>query len=233
MERLLSGRRFENRKEFMISLLRKARQGLNNMPRQGCKAVKNNRRQTISRQTFLPPRAPAGDGPRVNTQIRAIRVRLIDENGEMIGVVTVPEALAAADAAGLDLVEVSPNADPPVCKIIDYGKYKYELQKKTAEARKKQKIVEIKEIKLRPGIEAHDYDVKVRNARRFLEEGDKVKVTLRFRGREMAHIQLCMEVLTRFRKDLEGLGKVEMDARLEGRQAIMVLAPEKVVEKPS
>lgn len=168
-----------------------------------------------------------GDGPRVNTQIRAPRIRLIDENGEMVGVVTVPEALAAAEAAGLDLVEVSPNADPPVCKIIDYGKYKYELQKKTAEARKKQKIVEIKEIKIRPGIETHDYEVKVRNARRFLEEGDKVKFTLRFRGREMAHIQLCMEVLTRLKKDLEGLGKIEMDARLEGRQAIMVLAPEK------
>src|SRR5690606_22170491 len=104
-----------------------------------------------------------------------------------------------------------------------FGKYKYEIQKKAAEARKKQKIVEIKEIKVRPGIEAHDYDVKVRNARRFLEEGDKVKITLRFRGREMAHIQLCMEVLTRIKKDLEGLGKVEMDARLEGRQAIMVL----------
>lgn len=158
--------------------------------------------------------------------IRSPRVRLIDENGEMVGVVSVPEALRAAEEAGLDLVEISPNADPPVCKILDYGKYKYEQQKKANEARKKQKIVEIKELKVRPGIEPHDYDVKLRAAKKFLEEGDKVKFTLRFRGREMAHLQLGMEVLLRFKADLSGMGKVEQEPKLEGRQAIMVLGPE-------
>lgn len=143
----------------------------------------------------------------------------------MIGVVGIREALSAAEAAGLDLVEISPNADPPVCKILDYGKYKYEQQKKAAEARKKQKIVEIKEIKIRPGIEDHDYGVKLRNARRFLEEGDKVKVTLRFRGREMAHQHLALEVIGRMKGDLADLGKVEQDAKLEGRQMIMIIVP--------
>jgi translation initiation factor IF-3 len=145
----------------------------------------------------------------------------------MIGVVTVSEGIRRAEEAGLDLVEVSPGAEPPVCKILDYGKYKYEMQKKAAEARKKQKIVEIKEIKIRPGIEDHDYGVKLKAARRFLEDEDKVKVTLRFRGREMAHQDLALKVLTRFRDDLADLSKVEQAPKMEGRQAIMLLIPDK------
>jgi translation initiation factor IF-3 len=143
----------------------------------------------------------------------------------MRGVVGIRDALIAAEEAGLDLVEISPNADPPVCKILDYGKFKYEAQKKAAEARKKQKVIEVKEIKLRPNIDDNDYDVKMRAAHRFLEEGDKVKVTMRFRGREMAHQELGMDVLVRVRDHLEALAKVEQMPRLEGRQMIMVLAP--------
>jgi translation initiation factor IF-3 len=142
-------------------------------------------------------------------------------------VVNIREALAAAEAAELDLVEVSPNADPPVCKILDYGKYKYEQQKKASEARKKQKIVDIKEVKIRPGIEDHDYGVKMRNARRFLEEGDKVKVTMRFRGREMAHQQIGEDLLKRMKEELSDVGKVELEPKLEGRQIIMVIGPSK------
>ncbi len=175
----------------------------------------------------MPPRRENSDGTRINEQIRAPQIRLIGASGEMIGVVTVPEALRAAEAAGLDLVEISPNADPPVCKILDYGKYKYEQQKKAAEARKNQKIVDIKEIKIRPTIGDHDYGVKLRSARRFLEEGDKVKITLRLRGREMAHQDLAMEVLQRMKKDLADLSKVEQEPKMEGRQAIMVLTSEK------
>ncbi len=143
----------------------------------------------------------------------------------MVGVVSLRDALLAAEDAGLDLVEVAAQADPPVCKILDYGKYKYEEQKKANEARKKQKIIEVKEIKLRPGIDDNDYDVKMRAARRFIDEGDKVKVTLRFRGREMAHQDLGMKVLVRVRDDLEGVAKVEQMPKLEGRQMIMVLSP--------
>ncbi|CBS87774.1 Translation initiation factor IF-3 [Azospirillum lipoferum 4B] len=143
----------------------------------------------------------------------------------MIGVVSLRDALLAAEDAGLDLVEVAPQAEPPVCKILDYGKFKYEAQKKANEARKKQKIIEVKEIKLRPNIDDNDYDVKMRSARRFLEEGDKVKVTMRFRGREMAHQDLGMNVLVRVRDALDELAKVEQMPKLEGRQMIMVLAP--------
>lgn len=143
----------------------------------------------------------------------------------MIGVVSLRDALLAAEDAGLDLVEIAPQAEPPVCKILDYGKFKYEAQKKANEARKKQKIIEVKEIKLRPNIDDNDYDVKMRSARRFLEEGDKVKVTLRFRGREMAHQDLGMNVLIRVRDELEALAKVEQMPKLEGRQMVMVLAP--------
>ena len=143
----------------------------------------------------------------------------------MVGVVSIRDALIAAEEAGLDLVEVSPNADPPVCKILDYGKFKYEAQKRANEARKKQKIIEVKEIKMRPNIDDNDYDVKMRSARRFLEEGDKVKVTMRFRGREMAHQDLGMNVLVKVRNDLGELGKVEQMPKLEGRQMVMVLAP--------
>lgn len=141
----------------------------------------------------------------------------------MLGVLTVAEGVAAAEEVGLDLVEVSPNADPPVCKILDYGKYKYELQKKAAEARKKQKTVEVKEIKVRPGIEDHDYQVKIKAARKFLNNEDKVKVTLRFRGREMAHKDLASKLLDRIREDLADLSKVELYPKMEGRQMIMVL----------
>jgi len=143
----------------------------------------------------------------------------------MLGVVPIREALIAAEDAGLDLVEVAPQADPPVCKLLDYGKFKYEAQKKANEARKKQKVIDVKEIKMRPNIDDHDYDVKMRNARRFIEEGDKVKVTMRFRGREMAHQDIGMNLLARVRDDLDDIGKVEMVPKLEGRQMIMILAP--------
>lgn len=143
----------------------------------------------------------------------------------MVGVVSLRDALIAAEDAGLDLVEIAPQAEPPVCKILDYGKFKFEAQKKAAEARKKQKVIEVKEIKLRPNIDDNDYDVKMRSARRFLEEGDKVKVTMRFRGREMAHQDLGMNVLIRVRDELEELAKVEQMPKLEGRQMVMVLAP--------
>ena len=143
----------------------------------------------------------------------------------MIGVVPVKAALEAAEQVGLDLVEVSPNADPPVCKVLDYGKFKYEQQKKANEARKKQKVIEVKEIKLRPNIDENDYQIKMRNMRRFIDEGDKVKVTMRFRGRELAHQELGMNVLIRVRDELEEISKVEAMPKMEGRQMVMVLAP--------
>ncbi len=174
-----------------------------------------------------PPPRRTDDGTRVNEQIRVPKIRLVDENGEMVGVVTVQEGIRRAEAAGLDLVEVSPNAEPPVCKILNYGKYKYELQKKANEARKKQKVIEIKEIKIRPTIEDHDYEVKLRAAKKFLDNEDKVKVTLRLRGREMAHVDLALQVLTRFKTDLAELAKVEQEPKMEGKQAIMMLIPAK------
>ncbi len=143
----------------------------------------------------------------------------------MVGVISKEEGLEIAFDAGLDLVEVSPNADPPVCKVLDYGKYKYEAQKKANEARKKQKIIDIKEIKMRPGIDEHDYQVKMRSVRRFLDEGDKVKMTIRFRGREMAHQELGMKVLDRVREEVDELAKVEQCPRTEGRLMTMVIAP--------
>ena len=152
-------------------------------------------------------------------------MRLVREDGSMVGVVTTREAISMAADAGLDLVEVSPNAEPPVCKILDLGKFKYEEQKRKNEARKKQKVIEVKEIKLRPGIDIHDYDVKMRSIHRFLEEGDKVKVTMRFRGREMVHQELGMQVLDRVKAELESRAKVEQWPRLEGRQMTMVMAP--------
>ena len=168
---------------------------------------------------------PTRDGPRVNEEIAVPNVRLVDAAGQMVGVVTRNEALVMAERAGLDLVEVAPGADPPVCKILDYGKFKYEEQKKKNEARKKQKVIEVKEIKLRPGIDEHDYDVKMRSMVKFIEEGDKVKVTMRFRGREMVHQELGMKVLERVRGDLETRAKVEQLPKMEGRQMIMVMAP--------
>jgi translation initiation factor IF-3 len=152
-------------------------------------------------------------------------VRCIDPDGEQLGVLDTLEAIRKAEDFGLDLVEVQPNADPPVCKILDYGKFKYEAQKRANEARKKQKIIEVKEIKLRPNIDEHDYQVKMRNVQKFLDAGDKVKVTLRFRGREMAHQDLGANVLTRVRKETDEFAKVEALPKMEGRQMIMVLAP--------
>lgn len=153
------------------------------------------------------------------------RVQLIDAEGQNHGTVTIQEALALAEEAGLDLVEIVPNAEPPVCKIVDLGKLKYQNQKKAAEARKKQKTVEIKELKMRPNIDDHDYEVKLKAAGRFFEDGDKVKVTLRFRGREMAHQELGMQLLQRVKEDTAEIAKVEAEPKLEGRQMMMVLAP--------
>lgn len=170
--------------------------------------------------------APQKDGPRANRDIRGVReVQLIDDTGQNRGVVQFPDALQMAEEAGLDLVEISPNSTPPVCKILDYGKYRFLEQKKAAEARKKQKTVEVKEIKLRPGIDDHDYDVKMRAMKTFFEEGNKVKITLRFRGREMAHTNLGLRVLDRVRSEVADIAKVEMEPNFEGRQVTMVLAP--------
>ena len=152
-------------------------------------------------------------------------VRCVGPDGEMIGVLSLHEALAQAEQFGLDLVEVSPNADPPVCKILDFGKLKYEAQKKKNEAKKKQKVIEVKEIKMRPNIDDHDYQTKMRAVNRFLEEGDKVKLTMRFRGREMAHQEIGLNVLKRVQDDLGEVAKVESHPKLEGRQMIMVVAP--------
>jgi len=168
---------------------------------------------------------PTREGPRVNDQIDVEKVRVIDADGEMVGVITVEEGVELAFEVGLDLVEVSPHADPPVCKILDYGKFKYEAQKKANEARKKQKVIEVKEIKMRPGIDQHDYDVKMRAVRKFLENGDKVKMTIRFRGREMAHQDLGMKVLDRVREELGEDIKVEQFPKTEGRLMTMVMAP--------
>ena len=161
----------------------------------------------------------------MNEDITVPEVRFINANGDNVGVVKTEEALEQAYAAGLDLVEISPTADPPVAKVLDYGKFRYQEQKKASENRKKQKVIDVKEIKMRPGIEDHDYQVKVRNMRRFFEEGDKVKVTLRFRGREMAHQDLGMKVLDRVREEMEEIAKVEQAPKLEGRQMTMVMAP--------
>ncbi|MDP3895732.1 MAG: translation initiation factor IF-3 [Mesorhizobium sp.] len=169
--------------------------------------------------------APTKDGPRSNRDIRVPQVQLIDENGANRGVVSIQDALLAAEELGLDLVEISPNAEPPVCKITDLGKLKYASQKKAAEARKNQKVIEIKEIKMRPNIDSHDYETKMKAVRRFFDEGDKVKLTLRFRGREMAHLELGMELLNRVRQEVETIAKVEAEPKLEGRQMMMVLSP--------
>ncbi len=168
---------------------------------------------------------PSKDGPRINDDIRAAKVLLIDQNGEKQGIMPIGAAIEAAEEVGLDLVEISPNSDPPVCKLLDYGKFKFQEQKKKNEARKRQKVQEIKEIKLRPNIDTHDYEVKQRSMVRFFEEGDKVKVTLRFRGRELAHPELGMKLLQKVRADFEPIAKCEYEPRMEGRQMIMILAP--------
>ena len=178
----------------------------------------------IRRPNRAPP-AAAKDGPRTNDEIRNAQIQLIDQNGQNHGTVETMVAIKLAVEAGMDLVEIQPNASPPVCKIMDYGKYKYSAQKKAAEARKKQKVVEIKEIKLRPMIDDHDYDVKMRAMQRFFEEGDKVKITLRYRGREMAHQEIGTKLLDKVKTDVAAFAKVEQDAKFEGRQVVMVLAP--------
>lgn len=161
----------------------------------------------------------------MNEDIDVPQVRVIDAEGENHGVVSLEDALEIADEAGLDLVEVSPQVSPPVCKVLDYGKYKYEQQKKANEARKKQKTIDVKEIKMRPGIDEHDYQVKMRSVRKFLDNGDKVKMTIRFRGREMAHQDLGLKVLTRVREELDEIIKIEQMPKTEGRLMVMVIAP--------
>ncbi|MBA4353585.1 MAG: translation initiation factor IF-3 [Novosphingobium sp.] len=168
---------------------------------------------------------PVKSGPRFNQMINVPKVRVIDENGENLGVMYTREAIDQAASVGLDLVEVSPTADPPVCKFLDVGKFRYEAQKKANAARKSQKTQEIKEIKMRPNIDDHDYDTKMRNVVRFLEDGDKVKLTLRFRGRELSHQQIGMNLLRKVQDDVVEIAKVEAFPRMEGRQMLMVLAP--------
>ena len=168
---------------------------------------------------------PVQDGPRINGAIRSPKVRCIDPDGNQLGVLDTRDAMEKAADFGLDLVEVQPNAEPPVCKILDYGKYKYEAQKRANEARKKQKIIEVKEIKFRPNIDEHDYQVKMRNVHKFLGTGDKVKVTLRFRGREMAHQNLGRELLERVAEDVKEVGKIENMPKMEGRQMVMMIGP--------
>ncbi|WP_075997782.1 translation initiation factor IF-3 [Salaquimonas pukyongi] len=171
--------------------------------------------------------APVKTGPRSNQEINVPQVQLIDAEGENHGNVTIERALEMAAEAGLDLVEISPNNNPPICKILDFGKYKYQAQKKAADQRKKQKTQDVKEIKMRPNIDTHDYEVKMRSVKKFLEEGDKVKVTLRFRGREMAHLELGMELLQRVKEEISDISKVDQEPKLEGRQMMMMVSPVK------
>lgn len=175
----------------------------------------------------MPKRPDRGDGTRVNQDIRAREVRVIGSDGELLGVMPPAKAVQLAQEEGLDLVEISPNAEPPVCKILDYGKYRYEQQKKANEARKKQKVVDIKEILLRPNIDDHDFETKMKAARRFLDDGDKIKFVLRFRGRELSRMAIGLQVLDRVKATLEGLIKIEQEPKSEGRQTMMVVAPAK------
>lgn len=167
----------------------------------------------------------SSDGPRINEMINSRSVRCIDPDGEQLGILSIDEAMNKAEELGLDLVELQPNADPPVCKILDYGKHKYQAQKRANEARKKQKIIEVKEIKLRPNIDQHDYQVKMKAVRKFIDGGDKVKITLRFRGREMAHVELGTDLLSRVQEDINDFAKIESMPKMEGRQMTMILAP--------
>jgi len=184
----------------------------------------DSRINTIARRPHNAP--PVREtGPRVNERIRAPEIRLIGAEGENVGVVSPAQGMALAQDAGLDLVEISPNAAPPVCKIMDFGKFKYEQQKRESEARKKQKIIEIKEVKFRPNTDIHDFEVKMRNVRKFLENGDKVKISLRFRGREMAHQDLGRKLLERVADNIEDIGKIENMPKMEGRQMIMMIGP--------
>lgn len=165
------------------------------------------------------------DGPRINREIKAKEVRLINYNGENVGVVSLAEALKIAQEIGLDLIEISPQVTPPVCKVLDYGKYKYEMQKKKNEAKKNQKVVSIKELKLRPMIDTHDYEVKVKQAKKFLAQGDKVKFTMRYKGREMSANDLGKEILNKLLEDLDGLCKVDSAPKMEGKQMFMIVSP--------
>lgn len=165
------------------------------------------------------------DGPRINEAIKAKQVRLIDETGENRGIVSIREALQIAADAGFDLIEISPQANPPVCKVLDFGKYKYEVQKRKNEAKKNQKVVNIKELKIRPAIDTHDYEVKIKQAKKFLSQGDKVKFTMRFKGREMSANDLGKEVLNKIIDDLDLVGKVDSAPKLEGRQMVMMIVP--------
>ena len=167
----------------------------------------------------------SSDGPRINEMINSRSVRCIDPDGEQLGILSIDEAMNKAEELGLDLVELQPNAAPPVCKILDYGKHKYQAQKRANEARKKQKIIEVKEIKLRPNIDQHDYQVKMKAVRKFIDGGDKVKITLRFRGREMAHVELGTDLLSRVQEDIDDFAKIESMPKMEGRQMTMILAP--------
>lgn len=165
------------------------------------------------------------DEPRINREIHAPSIRLVDHNGNMVGVVAVAEGIRMAEAVGLDLVEVSPAASPPVCKILDYGKYKYEVQKKAHEARRKQKVIVIKEIKLRPTIDKHDLEIKMRHVMEFLEDGDKVRISMRFRGREMDHVEIGQRVLEGIREQLKDTAKIEQEPKSEGKQIVMLVGP--------
>ena len=191
-----------------------------------CSSLNIYREAKIARENTNAP-VRDDDGPRINEDIRVKEVRLIDENGENRGVVSIREALQIAADAGLDLIEISPQAVPPVCKVLDYGKYKYEAQKRKAEAKKNQKVIEIKELKLRPMIDKHDYEVKVKQAKRFLDEGNKVKFTMRYKGRELSANDMGKAVLDRLLEDLEGLCKVDSAPKLEGKQMMMIVSPEK------
>jgi translation initiation factor IF-3 len=190
-------------------------------------AVERDNQETTTIRRPHRAQAPVKEGPRANKEIKVPNIQLIDAEGDNRGIVPTHEALAIAEESGLDLVEISPNNDPPICKILDLGKFKYQNQKKAAEKRKKQKTQEVKEIKMRPNIDTHDYEVKMRSVRKFLEEGDKVKLTMRFRGREMAHQELGLDVLNRARGEVAEISKVEAEPKMEGRQMMMVVAPVK------
>jgi translation initiation factor IF-3 len=194
-----------------------------------CRYTKNLWRWSAIQRGSREVRSPRNRGPRINDEIRGRRVRVIDPEGNQLGILTPDEALAEARARGLDLVEVSPNSQPPVCRVMDFGKFKYEQSKKDRETRKKQQVVELKELRLRPKIDDHDFEVKVRNARKFLEDGNKVKIAVRFRGREIVHRNLAEQKLAGLASDLASLGTVERTPIMEGRQLIMILAPTKTV----
>ena len=164
-------------------------------------------------------------GPRANNKINSLEVQVISSKGQNLGILSTKEALYLAEQEGLDLIEIAPKANPPVCKIIDMGKYKYELQKKANKAKKKQKISELKEIKLRPNTEIHDYNFKIKNAQKFISKGDKVKFTIRFKGRELQHSHLGNELMNKIKEDMQDIGKVELDPKFDGKQMIMVIQP--------